>query len=355
MKNIVQAIVTLLLGLPVFALAQSSYTINGELRDNAGRIFPGGNVCVLLEVSRGLNVRDKICVESNAEGKFTIDISQPGTYQVIADKASEGYLPSYLPFYHDPKAALVEVTLGAGKTSQTVAVKMPPRSGLITGKVIDEATDQRVRSFVVWVWQARDPNARTREVVNGMSGMFRLFAPNEPFRLRVVADGYEEWVMGGGVLISMAGAKKGPGSLLVPSGGKTEFAIYLKRKGPAPVDTATETNRLPAPVQLSPAANQVFDLFPRQTRLEWNPVAGAISYAVEVESCWARSPEEKKRLPDDGECTNPSSFAEQYGLHGTNYEFLFKGAQPGRWRVWAIDQNHHPGIKSPWRSFTYLR
>jgi hypothetical protein len=173
--------------------------------------------------------------------------------------------------------------------------------------------------------------------------------------MRVVADGYEDWVMGGGVLVSLAGAQKGPGSLLVRTGGKTEFAIYLKRKNPPSPDSMGEKTRLPAPVQLSPSDKQVFDVFPRNTRLEWNPVAGAISYAIEVESCWDRSAEEKKRLPDDGECVNPSSFAEKYGLHGTNYEFVFKGAQPGRWRVWAVDQNHQPGIKSPWRSFTYLR
>jgi hypothetical protein len=63
----------------------------------------------------------------------------------------------------------------------------------------------------------------------------------------------------------------------------------------------------------------------------------------------------EKALPYDGECTNPSSFEEKHGLHGTNYELILKGAQPGRWRVWAFDQNHKPGIKSPWRSFTYLK
>lgn len=57
-----------------------------------------------------------------------------------------------------------------------------------------------------------------------------MFAPNEPFRLRVEAADYEDWVIGGGVLVSLTGAKKGPGSLLVRSGNKSEFAIYLKPK-----------------------------------------------------------------------------------------------------------------------------
>ena len=340
--------------LAVPAVAQSSYTIRGELRDQAGNLFSGANVCALKKTGTVVNVRDRICAESDTQGRFNISLSEPGTYQVIADKISEGYMPSYYPFYRDANAAIPEVTLSEGNANQTVSVKMPLKSGLITGKVIDEATDQRVSNFVVWTWQARDPTARTHETVNGQSGMFRMFAPSVPFRMRVVAEGYEDWVMGGGVLVSQAGAKKGPGSLLIRSDGKTDFAIYLKRKN-AMAGAAPDITRLPAPIQLSPADNQVFDIFPRHTRLEWNPVDGATSYAIEVESCWARSAEEMKRLPDDGECINPSSYEEKYGLQDTNYEFVFKGAQPGRWRVWAVDKNHKSGTKSPWRSFNYLK
>jgi len=355
MKNIIHALAIVFVCLPVIGVAQTSYTISGELRDDAGQLFSGGNVCALQPVARGLNVRDKVCVESDAQGKFVINISQAGTYQVVADKLSAGYMPTYFPFYKDPKATNPEVRLSPGNPTANVSVKLEPQSGLITGKVIDEATDRRVPKFVVWTWQARDPNARTHQVVNGQSGTFRILAPNEPFRMRVEADGYEDWVMGGGVQVSLAGAKKGPGSLLVRSGNKTEFAIYLKPKNPPPADPASDPTRLAAPVQLAPVDNQVFDVSPRNTKLEWNPVAGALSYGVEVEACWSPSAEEKKRLPDDGECTNPSSFEEKYGLRETAYEFIFKGAQPGRWRVWAVGQNHKPGIKSPWRRFTYLK
>jgi len=354
MKNILRALTTLVVCLRVLAVAQSAYTITGELRDDPGQPFPGGHVCALQKNGNVVNVRDKVCAESDAQGKFVINLTQPGTYQVIADKMTEGYMPSYSLFYKT-STAIPEVSLGVGSMNQSVLVKMPPKSGMITGKVIDEATDRRVPSFVVWFWQAPDPQARTHLVFNGQSGMFRMYAPSVPFRMRVVADGYEDWVMGGGVLVSSAGARKGPGALLVRTGGKTDFAIYLKRKTPLPADVQPDPARLPAPVQLSPSDNSIFDVFPRQTRLEWNPVAGANAYGLEVESCWSRSEEEKKRLPDDSECINPSSFEEKYALHDTSYEFIFRGAQPGRWRVWAYDQNHKPGIKSPWRRFIYLK
>jgi hypothetical protein len=42
-------------------------------------------------------------------------------------------------------------------------------------------------------------------------------------------------------------------------------------------------------------------------------------------------------------------------LNSTSYEFGFAGAQPGRWRVWAVDKDGREGFKSPWRTFVYLQ
>jgi hypothetical protein len=162
--------------------------------------------------------------------------------------------------------------------------------------------------------------------------------------------------MGGGVLISAAGARKGPGSLLTPTGTTADFAVYMKRKNPAPsVPTKGDEKRLPAPLQISPADNAVLDVFPRITKLEWAPVGGAVSYGVEVEACVRPSSVAKERLPDDVECINPSPHLEKFGLADTTVEFMFRGAQPGRWRVWASDKDHRPGFKSPWQRFVHLR
>lgn len=339
----------------ITAQLPSPYTISGDLRDEAGQLFSGATVCALQTNGRVVNVRDRVCAESDAQGKFVINLTNSGSYQVVAEKMSEGYMPPYSPFYKDPKTPIPEVVLSGEHINASVSVKLGPKSGLITGKVIDEVTDLPIQDFVVWTWQARDVNARTHQVVKGQSGRFRILAPPVPFRMRVVSDGYEDWVMSGGVLTSLAGSRKGPGSLLIRSGGNAEFSVYLKRKNRSTVDPTTNEQRLPDPIQLAPQDNQDFDVFPRNTRLEWRPVTGAVSYAVEIESCWNRSPEEQKRLPDDGECINPAGYEEKSGLNGTTYEFIFKGAQPGRWRVWATDKDRKRGIKSPWRRFTYLK
>jgi hypothetical protein len=303
-------------------------------------------------------VRDKICTESDSEGKFIINVSQAGKYQVLGEKRSDGYMPPYIPFYRDRRNPILEVIVSDENRNVSVSVAVGPKSGLITGKVIDEATDTPVQDFVVWISQAQTADAHTHEVIKGsQSGKFRLFAPPVPFKLRIVSEGYEDWVMGGGVLISSAGARKAPGSLLVRTGSTADFAVYLKRKDQASVEPtgAREENRVPAPVQLSPQDNEVFDYFPRKTKLSWKPVAGAVSYGVEVESCWNRSLAARARLPDDEECINPSPYDEKLGISELTYEFFFKGAQPGRWRVWAIARDNRRGYKSPWRRFIYLK
>ena len=105
MKKTFRALTLAFVCAPFSVSAQSSFTITGELRDDAGQLFSGANVCALQPVSRGLNVRDRVCAESDAQGKFVINITQPGTYQVIADKISEGYMPPYFLFYKDPKTS----------------------------------------------------------------------------------------------------------------------------------------------------------------------------------------------------------------------------------------------------------
>jgi hypothetical protein len=79
-------------------------------------------------------------------------------------------------------------------------------------------------------------------------------------------------------------------------------------------------------------------------------VSGAASYTVELEVCEAGD-------TDGTECKghllqirgNPPLS----GIDGTSYEFLFIGAQPGQWRVWAVDAKGQVGLKSQWFKFIY--
>ena len=106
---------------------------------------------------------------------------------------------------------------------------------------------------------------------------------------------------------------------------------------------------LPAPGLKSPENGSVFHHFPRKTELQWNAVPGAVSYVVQVDifsdggsgnSYWATD----KGLSYIQESTKVLSFT-----------FEFAGAQPGRWRVWAIDAHGTEGRKSEWSTFKFTQ
>jgi len=105
---------------------------------------------------------------------------------------------------------------------------------------------------------------------------------------------------------------------------------------------------LPAPAQQSPRDGSRFSHHPRQTRLQWRPVEGAASYTVEVD-CY-------QCCRSNAWCTDiGKSYSVQPALRSTSYNFNFAGAQPGRWRVWAVDTNGRAGVKSRWWNFSFTR
>jgi hypothetical protein len=122
---------------------------------------------------------------------------------------------------------------------------------------------------------------------------------------------------------------------------------------PVTPDTAPILGNLPAPKQISPANGSVFSLYPRVTELHWSSVTGAAQYVVEVDVC---QPAKSRREP----CPSPSSlFQRTFPSTKTEssiaYRFDFTGAQPGRWRVWAVDKNGNEGARSEWWVFSYTQ
>ncbi len=106
--------------------------------------------------------------------------------------------------------------------------------------------------------------------------------------------------------------------------------------------------RLPKPVLISPKNNAVFSHYPRTTTLRWKPVPGAKSYIVEVDCFHCCKPNKWCR-------DVRKVFHIKRGIHSTHYTFKFVGAQPGRWRVWAVDKHNRPGFVSEWRYFKYTK
>ncbi|MCK4528327.1 choice-of-anchor D domain-containing protein, partial [candidate division WOR-3 bacterium] len=102
------------------------------------------------------------------------------------------------------------------------------------------------------------------------------------------------------------------------------------------------------PTQLSPADGSVFSNYPRKTTLEWSAVPGATSYTVEID-CY-HCCQSGKWCTDVGK-----TYKLVPNIKATSYTFNFVGAQPGRWRVWAVDAIGQERPKTGWWEFRYTR
>ncbi|BAY48349.1 WD-40 repeat-containing protein [Scytonema sp. HK-05] len=128
---------------------------------------------------------------------------------------------------------------------------------------------------------------------------------------------------------------------------------YERTCGNLPADSETSNNNKPrsapaeklvTPVQMFPANKTIFKYLPRVGTLRWSDVPGATSYTVEIEFC------------QPGGCTaNNAPWIQASNLQSTSYTFDFVGAQPGRWRVWAVDAAGRESPKSGWWEFQFTR
>jgi hypothetical protein len=115
-------------------------------------------------------------------------------------------------------------------------------------------------------------------------------------------------------------------------------------------NTANNTCACPAalgqPTQLSPPDGSVFNNFPRTTTLTWTAVPGAASYTVEIDCFHC--------CQSGFWCTDiGQAFRIQTGIPTASFTFNFVGAQPGRWRVWAVGPNGEQSPKTGWWVFSY--
>lgn len=149
-----------------------------------------------------------------------------------------------------------------------------------------------------------------------------------------------------------AGVTFNPSSGTLSPGKTTQVSITIPLsdcsdtftfKGPVDAANVSWNCTLAAPVQLSPASGTVFNNYPRTTTLQWSAVTGAASYTVQV----------YYYQPGDTTCTGGAQDYLTPNITNTTYTFEFVGAQPGCWRVWAVDAAGRQSSMSGWWEFSY--
>ncbi|HEU4835215.1 MAG TPA: hypothetical protein VFS90_12390 [Pyrinomonadaceae bacterium] len=344
LSSVIVAVLTLL-------PAQPTYTIDGQVQDNTGKPACGVRVCALAEDFDPAKPNVFIpCALSDPQGKFAISVKKASKYKLVYEDAANGHWPTHLSFFRQPSVALPEVILGDDNVTASITISMLPKNGLLVGKSVDARTGLPIESVEFVLCHAANPEICYRTNAKNSGGNFSVPAPHVPFTLRIKAAGFDDWIGPNGE------PKETP--ITVAAETKSELSVFLNRTEAATGKAISETEKLTgvnlaAPVQLSPAADTVFDHYPRRTQLKWSPVEGAISYSVEVDYC-------DGRMRKTSACVNPQPLKitnnpPTFGIVNTTYEFEFVGATRGRWRVWALDKEGREGFKSAWRSFVYLQ
>jgi hypothetical protein len=331
--------------------AQSNYIITGQVNDNTGKAVCGVRVCAFAaDFDRAKPSVVVPCALSDERGQFTIVVNEASTYKVSYDYSARGFYPPSNAFFRQPSTPIPEVVLDDANVRAWVTISMLPKNGLLVGKSVDAKTGLPVESVEFKMCHAANPEICWQTSAKSASGTFTIPAAHVPFILRAKADGFDDWLSPNGE------DKEAP--ITIPPETRAEVAVFLKRSATSAGKAVSDAEKQPgvhlaAPVQLSPADDTVFNEYPRLTKLEWSPVEGAVSYAVEVDYCAGG-------LRDRPGCVTPQPLRIRNnpptsGIDATTYEFYFVGAQPGRWRVWAVDKEGREGFRSPWRRFVYLK
>ena len=328
-----------------------THFIGGQVNDNNGKPACGVRVCAIAEDFDPKKPNVFIpCAWSDKQGQFTIKVNKESKYKLFYGDEANGFLSPYLPFFRQPSAPIPEVIVDDGTVRTPITISMLPKNGLLVGKIFDARTGLPVESMEFIMCHADNPEICWQTSAKNSSGKFTIPTSHVPFTLRIKAEGFDDWLGPNG--------KDGDAPISVAPEMKAELAVYMKRSEASAGQAVSESEKqaglhLPAPIQLSPAKDSVFDHYPRLTKLKWSPVEGAASYKVEVDYC-------DGAVKNRSGCINPQPLTlknnpPMSGIVDTTYESDFVGAQPGRWRVWAVDKEGREGFKSPWRRFVYLK
>jgi hypothetical protein len=343
------AALTLLSGTSSLAQTKTEYVITGRVVDESNRGVGGFWVFAkpddYAKMQGLLRVVGRALTDAN--GNFSIPVGRPARYQLFPEKAEAGYFIQFSPVFRHPAVPIVEVVLTESEKTASAVVTLSPKNGLLVGESLDENTKLPIENARFILCLSSDPNMCWSTNAKNDRGQFRIFTPHVPFTLTVMAQGYDAW-------FGLNGSEKDE-PISIASGTTMERVFLLKRRPEALGRPLNESEKqlpinLPAPIQTSPADRmELSEAWPnRATTLEWQAVEGAAFYKVEVDYCYGLD----KSLR---ECVNPQPNQLPTIVQGTSYQFRFVGAQPGRWRVWAVDRKGKEGFKSPWRTFFHLK
>ena len=158
-------------------------------------------------------------VRANREGQFSLRLNQPGRYVILASQEKEGYAKAFLPAYGVPAVPPPEVDVDEGHSRHSLVIRLGPKLGRLTARVLDAETHRPVEKGQVELQVRSDHNALVRQKPYS-KGQFQLSLPPRLFNLRVSAEGYQDW--------SGNGSNEQPEFFVVELGDHREITVLLR-------------------------------------------------------------------------------------------------------------------------------
>jgi hypothetical protein len=144
---------------------------------------------------------------SDKMGRFFLAKLDPGNYFVLASRKDDGYPHIEFAFFSTDLTGFPKVTVIKGQVAGNVVVRLGKRGGMIQGRVVDSSSLSIVVNSRITL--TREDSRDSKAFISfgpDESGNFTSSVPTVPFRIEVLAPGFQRW--DGGVLVLSSEATK---------------------------------------------------------------------------------------------------------------------------------------------------
>jgi hypothetical protein len=167
---------------------QSPRTITGVVIEQDGTPLADATVCALG--NRPLNGRLP-CGNSNATGRFSINVYGPDSYTIAAEQVAKGY-PSVLlripGSYGEPSAIFPTVVVDDSTVPSPVKVVMGAKAGRLLLTILDGDTKEPVDKGLIRFCKLDDPKHCYSISASFPNGHYEVLTPEDPFTIK-----FETW------------------------------------------------------------------------------------------------------------------------------------------------------------------
>jgi hypothetical protein len=194
--------------------------VEGMVLGEGGRPVPGVTVFAVPENGPPLPGFGYE-VHADAKGKFFLPRVWPGLNRLCAKDQSKFYPETGTTFY-DSDFPYPEVRVKEAEIARNVIIRLGPRAGRLTGKVLDADTGTPIRRAGLTFLHAEGAQEYMGTTLRWPTLDFDVLVPStKPFRMKVWAPGYQTWYYG------KDGTQAGAEPLRLSPGETKELVIRL--------------------------------------------------------------------------------------------------------------------------------